>query len=191
MLHEKLKQQIRTYANFSDDELDLIVSKFTPHTFKAKDFLQRENKICSAIHFISEGLVRTYYVRADKEITTYLASDNSFIAAYASFITQTKSAENLQCIEATTTLSISYTHMQELYRELPNWQIIGRILAEKNYICMADRILKLQAVPAKQKYLDFLATSSTKIIQRTPQIYIASFLGITPESLSRIRRSIS
>ncbi|RXK58413.1 Crp/Fnr family transcriptional regulator [Lacibacter luteus] len=191
MQHKNLKQQISSFAYFSNDELELIVSKFIPHSFKAKAFLQKQNRVCSAIHFISEGLVRNYYVRNDKEITTYLACDNSFISAYASFITQTNSAENIQCIEATKTLSISHTHMQELYRDVPNWQIIGRILAEKNYICMADRILKLQAVPAKDKYLDFLSTSSTKIIQRTPQIYIASFLGITPESLSRIRKSIS
>ncbi len=81
--------------------------------------------------------------------------------------------------------------MQKLYTEIPNWERVGRILAEQNYLCMADRLLKLQMIPAKEKYLTFLQTSHPKIIQRTPLIYIASYLGITPESLSRIRQSIS
>jgi hypothetical protein len=68
---------------------------------------------------------------------------------------------------------------------------VGRILAEQNYLCMADRVFKLQMISAKEKYLTFLESAPTKIIQRTPLIYIASFLGITPESLSRIRQNIS
>lgn len=78
-----------------------------------------------------------------------------------------------------------------MYKEIPNWERVGRILAEQNYLCMADRVLKLQMIPAKEKYHTFLASAPVKIIQRTPLLYIASFLGITPESLSRIRQNIS
>ena len=81
--------------------------------------------------------------------------------------------------------------MQELYEVIPQWQKIGRILSEQNLLCFADRLLKLQSIPAKEKYQEFLKTASEKIIQRTPLIHIASYLGITPESLSRIRSEIS
>lgn len=191
MSYDILKQQIRTFSTFSDNELNSIISRFSENSYNAKEFILTENKTSTDIHFIVDGLVRTFYVRDGKEITTYLASDHGFISAYSSFITQTRSVENIQCIEKTTTLSISYQQMEELYKEIPNWQMIGRILAEQNYLCMANRILKLQAIPAKEKYIDFLATSPDKIIQRTPLIHIASFLGITPESLSRIRKTIS
>lgn len=191
MPYDTLKQLIRSFATFSDSEMDVILSKFIPGSYPAKAFLLTENSTCSELHFIVEGLVRAYYVKDGREITTYLAADTDFISAYSSFVTQTKSAEIIQCIESTKTISISYSNMQELYREIPNWQIIGRVLAEQNYICMADRVLKLQSIPAKEKYLDFLSKSSPKIVQRTPLIHIASFLGITSESLSRIRKTIS
>ncbi len=191
MPYKNLKQQILSFVSFSDKELDLIVSKFTLNSYEAKGVILSENKISSNIHFIVNGLVRTYYIRDGKEITTYLASDNGFVSSYSSFINQTKSIETIQCIEATQTLSISYNDMQELYRLIPQWEKIGRILAEQNVLCLADRLLKLQAIPAKEKYLEFLKTASDKIVQRTPLVHISSFLGITPESLSRIRKNIS
>jgi nicotinic acid mononucleotide adenylyltransferase len=81
--------------------------------------------------------------------------------------------------------------MQELYEKIPQWQKIGRILSESTVVCLSERLIKIHSIPAKEKYLDFLKTSPEKIIQRTPLIHIASFLGIAPESLSRIRKEIS
>jgi len=191
MPHELLKQHILSFVSFSEQELDLIVSKFRLNSYEAKGFILSEQKVSSDVHFIVTGLVRTYYVRDGKEITTYLASDQGFVSSYSSFIHQTRSIENIQCLEPTTTLSISYGEMQELYRLIPQWEKVGRILAEQTLLCLADRLFKLQSVPAKEKYLEFLRTSSDKIVRRTPLLHIASFLGIAPESLSRIRKNIS
>ncbi len=191
MPYEILKQHILSYVAFSDQELELIVSKFRLNSYEAKGFILSEHKVSSDVHFIVNGLVRTYYVRDGKEITTYLASDKGFVSSYPSFINQTKSIEHIQCLEATSTLSISYEEMQELYRLIPQWEKVGRILAEQTLLCLADRLFKLQAIPAKEKYLEFLKTSSDKIVRRTPLLHIASFLGIAPESLSRIRKTIS
>lgn len=191
MPHEILKQHLLSFVPFSEQELALILSRFRLNSCGAKGFLLSEHKVCSDIHFIVHGLVRTYYVRDGKEITTYLASDQGFVSSYPSFINQTPSIENIQCIEATTTLSVSYRDMQELYRLIPQWEKIGRILAEQTLLCFSDRLFKLQSVPAKEKYLEFLRTSPDKIVRRTPLLHIASFLGIAPESLSRIRKSIS
>ncbi len=191
MPHEILKQHLLSFVPFSEQELALILSRFRLNSYEAKGFLLSEQKVCSDIHFIVHGLVRTYYVRDGKEITTYLASDQGFVSSYPSFINQTPSIENIQCIEATTTLSVSYRDMQELYRLIPQWEKIGRILAEQTLLCFSDRLFKLQSVPAKEKYLEFLRTSPDKIVRRTPLLHIASFLGIAPESLSRIRKSIS
>lgn len=191
MPYEILKQHILSYVAFSDQELELIVSKFRLNSYAAKEFILSEHKVSSDVHFIVNGLVRTYYVRDGKEITTYLASDQGFVSSYPSFINQTKSIEHIQCLEATSTLSISYEEMQALYRLIPQWEKVGRILAEQTLLCFADRLFKLQAIPAKEKYLEFLRTSSDKIVRRTPLLHIASFLGIAPESLSRIRKTIS
>lgn len=186
-----LKKQILSIAAFTENEIEMIVSSFEYAKIKPREYLSTIGTTSSKIYFIINGLARVYYLKNGKEVTTYLSSDSGFIASYSSFINQTHSFENIQCIEESEILSISYAKMQKLYAEIPNWERVGRILAEQNYLCMADRLLKLQMIPAKEKYLTFLQTSHSKIIQRTPLIYIASYLGITPESLSRIRQNIS
>jgi CRP-like cAMP-binding protein len=191
MSNKELEQQILSISPFTEKELMKISSHFVSHKYRQKDYILTAGKTAKEIHFIINGLARVFYLKNGKEVTSYLACDNSFVSSYSSFINKTCSFENIQCIEDCETLSISYERMQELYKEIPNWEKVGRILAEQNYICMADRVLKLQMITAKEKYLTFLETAPYKIIQRTPLIYIASYLGITPESLSRIRQSIS
>ncbi|MEN5379997.1 Crp/Fnr family transcriptional regulator [Sphingobacterium kitahiroshimense] len=182
---------ISTYARFSETDIAIIKSKFTQHKFKQKEYILEEGQVSTHLHFIAIGLVRIFYVRDGKEITSYLSSDNGFVSSYSSFINQSKSYEYIQCLEKSQTLAITYKDMQELYEAVPQWERIGRFFSEQNVLCLADRLLKLQSIPAKEKYLEFLKTSSEKIVQRTPLIHIASYLGITPESLSRIRSEIS
>lgn len=188
---ESLITKIAQHAAFSHTELELIQSKFKRNQFRSKEFILKEGQDSTELHFIAVGLVRVFYLRDGKEITTYLSCDNGFVSAYSSFINQTKSAECLQCLEETETYSIHFKDMQELYETIPQWQKIGRILSENMVHCFAERFFKTHTIPAKEKYLDFLNTAEKKIIQRTPLIHIASFLGITPESLSRIRKEIS
>ncbi|KIO53836.1 Crp/Fnr family transcriptional regulator [Flavobacterium hibernum] len=190
-MNSSLQKQILSIASFSENEIEKIDSCFEHEKFNAKEYLSSMGKISNKIFFIIEGLARVHYLKDGKEITTYLSCNEGFIASYSSFINQSPSFENIQCIEDCEVLSISFEKMQFLYNKIPNWERVGRILAEQNYLCMADRVLKLQMIPAKEKYLAFLESAPAKIIQRTPLIYIASFLGITPESLSRIRQSIS
>ncbi len=190
-MNSSLQKQITAIASFSENEIEKIASCFEYEKYKTKEYLSETGKISNRIFFILNGLARVYYLKDGKEITTYLSCDDGFIASYSSFINQTQSFENIQCIEDCEVLSITFEKMQFLYNDIPNWERVGRILAEQNYLCMADRVLKLQMIPAKEKYLTFLESAPAKIIQRTPLIYIASFLGITAESLSRIRQDIS
>ncbi|MCG7858041.1 Crp/Fnr family transcriptional regulator [Flavihumibacter sediminis] len=188
---ENLVNQINTYCTLSEADVEIIESKFAHNSFKSKKFILRQGQISNQIHFVETGLVRIFHLNEGKEVTTYLSSDNGFVSSYSSFLYQTRSYENIQCLENTETFSINYKDMQSLYELVPGWQKIGRILAEQNVLCLTDRLLKLQSVPAKEKYIEFLKTSPEKIVKRTPLIHVASYLGITPESLSRIRKEIS
>lgn len=143
------------------------------------------------IYFIESGLLRTYYLLEGREITTYFACDGQFISSYSSFITQTASFETLEAIEDSIVYELSYQSMTELYEKSSKFEKIGRILAEKNYLCVLDRTRSMQTKTAKQKYLDFIKNNDKKIVQRVPQHQIASFLGVAPESLSRVRKEIS
>lgn len=191
MNKDQLINQIIQYGKFTNEELDIITSKFAYNQYKPKEFILREGQGSTQLHFIITGLVRVFHLRDGKEITTYLSCDDGFVSSYSSFINQTRSFENIQCIEKTETFSINHTEMNALYDCIPQWQKIGRILSESTVICLAERLHKIHSIPAKDKYLDFLKTSPDKIVQRTPSLHIASFLGIAPESLSRIRKEIS
>ncbi len=191
MIIDSLKQLILNTAQFQDDELEMISTCFEENHFRQKTLIISEGKKTSSLHFIVSGLVRNYHLKDGKEVTTYLACDGGIAASFSSFLTEGVSPENVQCLEDTHTFSISYEKMTWLYKQLPQWLAIGKMLAEQHYLCMADRILKLHATPAKERYLAFLESQPAKIVQQTPLIHVASFLGIAPESLSRIRRSIS
>jgi CRP-like cAMP-binding protein len=136
-------------------------------------------------------LLRTYHIQNGIEINTYFACDRQFISAFSSFISQTASFEFLETIEDSTVYELSYHSLDSLYKESSKFEKLGRILAERNYLCVLDRTLTMQTKTAKEKYLDFIKNYDKKIIQRVPQYQIASFLGIAPESLSRVRKEIS
>ncbi len=137
-----------------------------------------------------DGLVRVFHIENGKDINTIIVADDSFVSAYASFILQQPSIEYIQALERTRVLSISYQGMQNLFKNVRNWEKVGRIIAEHNYLRMANRVQFLQMKSGKEKYLNFIKNAEPKVIQRTPSLHIASFLGMAPESLSRIRKKI-
>ncbi len=159
--------------------------------FKAKTPIIKEGNVAHNIYFIESGLMRTYHLLDGKEITTYFSCDKQFISTFASFITQTPSFEYLETIEDSIVYELPYRGLTDLYSKSPKFEKLGRILAEQNYLCILDRVLAMQTKTAKQKYLEFMKNNAQKIVQRAPQHQIASFLGIAPESLSRVRKNIS
>jgi CRP-like cAMP-binding protein len=186
-----LLQRLQAIIPLSDAALHTIEQAMQTHHYKKGDYILRASQRADQLHFVVEGLTRMYHLNDGKEITTYLSCDGGFAVAYSAFIREQSSEEYIQCLEETQTISFSAETMHRFYSEIPGWDRVGRVLAEQHFLCMSDRILKLQMIPAKEKYLSFLQTEHPKIVQQTPLIHVASFLGITPESLSRIRKQIS
>jgi len=159
--------------------------------YKAKTQIVKEGCVAKNIYFIESGLVRTYHLHAGKEINTYFACDHQFISTFSSFINQSPSFETLETIQDSVVYELSYQFLNQMYKESRKFEKLGRILAEKNYLCVLDRTYTMQTKTAKEKYLDFIQNYDEKILRNVPQYQIASFLGIEPESLSRIRKEIS
>lgn len=169
----------------------LEIKSFLQHReFKAKSPIIRAGEVARHIYFIDSGILRTYHINEGKEISTYFACDQQFISTFSSFITQSPSFEYLEAIEDSSVFRISYESLNTLYKKNSKFEKIGRILAEKNYLCVLERTLSMQTKTAKEKYQDFMNTYDKKILTRVPQHMIASFLGVAPESLSRIRREM-
>lgn len=187
----ELKKILIDLIQLTETEWDSLKEKLIRHEYKAKATIIREGKIADCVYFVDKGLMRTYYLQDGKEINTYFACDGQFITSYSSFISQTPSLEYLETIENSIVYSISYNTMTELYKIASKFEKLGRIIAERNYLCVIDRTRKMQILTAKQKYLDFIQSYDRKIVQRVPQRQIASYLGIAPESLSRVRKQIS
>lgn len=188
---DDLKKILKDLIQLTEPEWNILKDKLIRKEFKAKSIIIREGKIADCIFFIDNGLLRTYFLQDGKEVNTYFACDGQFITSYSSFISQTPSYEYLETIENSSVYSISFANMTELYKIASKFEKLGRIIAEKNYLCVIDRTRKMQTLTAKQKYLDFLNSYDKKVVQRVPQHQIASYLGIAPESLSRVRKHIS
>lgn len=159
--------------------------------FKAKTPIISEGSIAKNLYFIESGLLRTYHLKDGKEINTYFACDKQIIATFSSFISQTPSFETLETVDDSSVYELSYHNLNKLYNTSKKFEKLGRILAEQNYLCVLDRTYTMQTKTAKEKYLDFIKSYDKKIVTRVPQHQIASFLGIAPESLSRVRKEIS
>lgn len=186
-LHKILEEVI----GLTESEWKSFSLQLKKKEFKAKTLLIKEGSIANNLYFIESGLLRTYHFLDGKEITTYFACDKQFISVFSSFINQTSSFEILETIEDSNVYELSYNTLIELYKKSSNFEKLGRILAEKNYLCALERTLTMQTKTAKKKYLDFIKNYDKKIVHRVPQHQIASFLGIAPESLSRVRKEIS
>ena len=139
--------------------------------------------------FIESGLVRGYYFSEEKEITNWFALEEEFATNFYAFITNKTSFENIQALEDCSLTKISYSALQNLYIKFPETERIGRIITENYYIKLEERILNIQFKTAKERYQK-LAKTKPAILQRASLGQIASYLGITQETLSRIRAEV-
>ena len=186
-----IRRAINNIIKISDQEWSLFENIITLQTYNAKTQIVKNGSVARFIYFIEEGLTRVYHLSHGKEINTYFACDNQFISTYASIITQTPSHEILETIADSVILKINFQGLHQLFEKHPKFEKLGRVLAEKNYLCINDRTVMMQTQTAKEKYLNFINNHDQKIVQQIPQRFIASYLGITPESLSRVRKVLS
>jgi CRP-like cAMP-binding protein len=187
---ENLKETLEKLFTLNDSEWKFISESLIEKHVKPKEQLIKSGQIAPAIFLIKNGLLRVYHLLNGKEISTYFSCDEQFISTYTSFVTQKPSFEILEAIEESTVYSISYKTLEQLYKMDSKFEKLGRFIAEQNYLCISNRTLIMQTKTAKEKYLDFIATTPKRIVQQVPQHQIASFLGIAPESLSRVRKEI-
>lgn len=147
------------------------------------------NGRCSDIFFIEKGLLRGYYFLDDKEVTNWFAREGEFATCFYSFISKESAFETIQALEDCELTQISYADLQALYSNFPETERIGRIITENYYLKLESRLLNIQFKTAKERYQNLLSTQPS-LIQRASLGQIASYLGITQETLSRIRGEV-
>jgi CRP-like cAMP-binding protein len=184
------KSFIKTIVSISDEDFEMSTKQFKKITLNKGDFFIKSGSICTSAAYINKGILRTFCNNEKGEDITYcFCTENNLTTSFKSFISQAESTLSIQAIEKTELFVIEYEELQQLYSNFPVWQNIGRILVEKEYLVMEKYASTLNSETAKQKYLRLLAEQPS-IIQKASIQHIASYLGITRETLSRIRKQL-
>lgn len=181
---------INKFVLLSDNDIEVFIPLLKKEDYQKGDFILKEGQHCNQIKFVLSGIYRVYQLRDGKEITSYFNYNerNPLIASTESILRNQKSKEYIECLEPGVLLSLNYKDLLELYKSSLAFNIFGRKMAELNYLLSIERIESLQYKTASDRYESFLKLYPN-LINQIPHHYIASYLGVTPESLSRIRKS--
>ncbi len=186
------REHLERYIVFNEAEWIVFMQHLTFRTLKKKRYFAEPGIVCKDIGFIVKGAVRYYHIKEGEEITGYFSFENEFVSSYKSYLTQSPSLTYIQALEDTELVGISHKDMQLMLNNpmlAYKMERFGRLVAEHYLICYEDRVSSFITKTPEERYLDLLNTGRD-ILQRMPQHYIAHYLGITPVSLSRIRRRI-
>ena len=153
------------------------------------EFLVTNGKRCRHLYFLQQGALRGYYTLEGKEITHWFAFENDFVTSFHSFITGQPAVENIQLLEGSILWSMSREKLNVLLDCFPEVERLVRIIYENYYIRLEERFINSQFKSAAERYQNLLE-QSPHIVERVPLGYIASYLGISQETLSRIRGRI-
>lgn len=186
---EKIKSYITSVIPMDDETFKLALDYFVIKEIKKGDYLLTGGTICNHIFYVQKGLFRTYYLKDGNEINTCFCMENSITSSHESFVNRTVSKEYIQAIEDAIIISLSYKSLMKLYELNIKWQSLSRVLTEKECARLSDRVHTLSFETAQEKYLHLLE-HQPEIIQRVAIQHIASYIGVSRETVSRIRSKI-
>ncbi len=187
-----IRDYIEEIAHISDVDWDIFSSKLLKREFKKKTTFLREGAIENYISFVKKGVIRFYIPKEFKEneVTFGFCFKNQFVSAYDSFLTQKSSLYELETLDDTTLYSISYADLQEVYQTTQIGNLIGRLTAERLFYIKSKREQSLLSETPEQRYLN-LFKERPELINVIPLKYVSSYIGVTPQALSRIRKRIT
>ena len=187
----KFKEYLQNISTISDKEFEETIGYFSEKHLHKGDFFIKQFSVCRQVGFIIKGTIRIYYINQKDEETTYgFCQENCLTTSFKSFISQTPSDLILQALEDTDLLTIDYHKLNLLYKNYPTWQNIGRIITQNEFLNMEQYASVLNNETAKEKYLRLLK-EQPNVLQKANIEDIASYLGVTRRTLSRIRQEIS
>jgi len=187
-------KQIRDYfektCKIDDSDWQTFSSKLKRVGFSKKTRILKKGEIENYLSFIERGVIRFYIPKDENNATFAFAFGNGFYSAYDSFLTRLPSIYDVETLSETILWRLTYDDLQTIYKETAIGNTIGRLASEDLFIRKSKRELSLLNETAEERYLK-LFTEHPELIRQIPLQYIASYIGITPQALSRIRRRIS
>lgn len=191
MSQEKLVKYLQQVLPMPNEKAIQIAETFKPKLMPKNTFLIEEGKVCSTSHFIEKGYARMYTFDTEgKDVTTALYSNGMFANDFCSFFKRVPSLENLQALTDCETWYLSFEDLQKNFHTIPEFREFGRMLLINNHASLKQRMLSMIQQTGEQRYAHLMETHPD-IFQNVPLKNIASYLGLTDTSLSRIRRDFA
>jgi len=188
MSKENLIHFFQSVLLMSNAKAEQIAGKFERRETARNGYLLKEGSVCSESHIIEEGIIRSYIYDLDgNDVTTAFFSKQLFASDLLSFFKKIPSKENIQALTDCQTWYITYDDMQESFHTIPEFREFGRLHIINQFGILQQRMLSMLQQTAEQRYSD-LVNANPEILQHVPLKYIATYLGITDTSLSRIRK---
>jgi CRP-like cAMP-binding protein len=180
---------MKSFVDLSDKEEAVVQSYFYSKKVAKKEMLLTEGEMCNSIWFIQEGYCRLFYTVDGNENTFQFFFPNSWYTDYTSLLSGVPTLENLQALTECHVLVIDKKNLNELYSVSPVFEKLGRLMAEKAFLSISNLNKMRTNETPQERYLN-LIKQRPEIVENIPQHYVASYLGVQPESLSRIRKRI-
>jgi CRP-like cAMP-binding protein len=183
------RELARRYSTMTHEELDVLESVLVPLKFTKGEKILSEGDICHNIYWIVKGLVRQYYYKNGKEVTEYMGAENTVMMSIESLFMEKPSTQIMQALEPTLIYALPKMELEAVAMRSVNIQILFRKILEESLIISQVRADMLRFESAQDRY-QRLVKSSPQLILRAPLVYIASYLQMTPETLSRVRTAV-
>lgn len=182
-------QSIKSLVSLNAHEEQAFLAILEIRKFKKKEFLLQEGNVCNKVSFFNNGCMRLFYNVEGVENTIQFFFGGSWHTDYTSFLTGRPTIENMQALESCDVVQFKKESIYRLYDEFPVFDRVGRVMAEQAFLSVTSLNKMLTNEEPQQRYLN-LMQQRPDVVERIPQHYIASYLGVKPESLSRIRKRI-
>lgn len=188
-MYGNLLHLINQISKLEDSEIELVKESFNPLRLNKGEFFLESGKINRQVAYLNKGLVRYFVYKDGEESTFEFTKEGDFIADYQSFNNKTISVQNIQAIEECELLTINHDNLQNIFKTVKNGNLIGRLVIEHRFGIMVNQLLAIYMQSHEERYHGFVKNYSD-LNQRIPQYLVASYVGVKPESLSRIRKRL-
>jgi CRP-like cAMP-binding protein len=189
-MYEALFKTFEQLVELSEDEKRLITQIFKPLEIKKGEFFTEADKTNTRVGFLTEGLVYYYVLKNYNEAITDFTKEGEFVSEYHTFIKKEKAVHSIKAIEDCTFLVMDYDGIQRLYNEIKDGNKFGRMVLEHRFGIVVNQLLSLYMHTPEERYQHF-QKKYLDLTQRVPQYLIAAYIGVKPQSLSRIRKRIT